>query len=262
MKRLVTIGDNCIDFYDVSGEMFPGGNPVNVAVYTRRMGAEAAYIGAVGNDMQGRFMLEAMRRKDIDVSRVKIIPGSTALTHVSIVEGNRVFGDYDEGVMADFKLDESDLRFISDFDMAASGLWGKIEGDFVKIRALGVMTAFDCSDRPDDPAAQTALPNTDIAFFSDDFSDDAELKAKLAHIAALGPRIVVATRGARGSLAFDGERYTHFGVPDVAIRDTMGAGDSFIAGFLNAYLSGKPIKDCMAEGTRQSGITLGYSGAW
>lgn len=36
--RLAAVGDNCIDLYDQTGDAYPGGNPVNVAVYTVRLG--------------------------------------------------------------------------------------------------------------------------------------------------------------------------------------------------------------------------------
>ena len=32
--KLAAVGDNCMDVYDRTGEAYPGGNPVNVAVYT------------------------------------------------------------------------------------------------------------------------------------------------------------------------------------------------------------------------------------
>ena len=45
MKRIACIGDNCVDFYDETGERYPGGNPVNVSVYFRRLGTPSSYIG-------------------------------------------------------------------------------------------------------------------------------------------------------------------------------------------------------------------------
>ena len=36
--RVAAIGDNCIDYYDSLNESYPGGNPVNVAVYIKRLG--------------------------------------------------------------------------------------------------------------------------------------------------------------------------------------------------------------------------------
>lgn len=42
-KRIcvAAVGDNCMDCYDDLGQSFPGGNPVNVAVYIRRLGGQA-----------------------------------------------------------------------------------------------------------------------------------------------------------------------------------------------------------------------------
>ena len=43
--KVAAVGDNCIDAYDNTGQSFPGGNPVNVAVYIKRLGGEASYTG-------------------------------------------------------------------------------------------------------------------------------------------------------------------------------------------------------------------------
>ena len=58
MIKIACVGDNCVDFYDNTNEAFPGGNPVNVAVYVRRLGGESAYLGAVGTDDHGRLKAE------------------------------------------------------------------------------------------------------------------------------------------------------------------------------------------------------------
>ena len=42
----------------------------------------------------------------------------------------------------------------------------------------------------------------------------------------------------------------------------MGAGDSFIAGFLYGLMRGQEIPACMALGAENSSVTLGYAGAW
>ena len=40
--KIAAVGDNCVDAYDQTGGAFPGGNPVNVAVYAVRLGGGAA----------------------------------------------------------------------------------------------------------------------------------------------------------------------------------------------------------------------------
>ena len=109
--RIAAAGDNCMDVYDKENKAFPGGNPVNVAVYVARLGGEAAYIGPVGTDAYGKQMMDAIQGKGVDVSRLKILEGTTAVTHVEIVDGDRVLGDYEEGVMADFQLDEEEIDY-------------------------------------------------------------------------------------------------------------------------------------------------------
>ena len=260
--KIACVGDNCVDYYDNTGEVFPGGNPVNVAVYVRRMGGQSAYLGAVGSDEYGGLILRALEEKGVDVRRVKRLPGATALSHVCLIDGERVFGDYDEGVMAQFVLAPGDVEFLCSHDLVVSGLWGRVEKSLAQIAARGVPVAFDCAERPEDEAAQIALPHTTLAFFSDDASDLERLKERLTAVAALGPRVVVATRGEKGSVAFDGAAFHTQGVLPCVVKDTMGAGDSYIAGFVMEYLRGKDIPACMAAGAASSAVTLGYVGAW
>ena len=78
--KVAAVGDNCVDAYDQTGEAFPGGNPVNVAVYTVRLGGEASYTGVVGDDAYGKLMKDSIAKKGVDVSHLKVMPGSRSGT--------------------------------------------------------------------------------------------------------------------------------------------------------------------------------------
>lgn len=260
--RIAAVGDNCMDVYDKENMAFPGGNPVNVAVYVARLGGEAAYIGPVGTDVYGAQMREAIAGKGVDVSHIKVLEGNTAITHVEIVDGDRILGDYDEGVMADFHLDDGDLDFMKGYQMVISGLWGMIEDDLPQIKDRGITVAFDFATRPYDPVSVKAVPYVDYGFFADDDKDEAELQEILKDLRSKGPKVVVVTRGVKGSLAYDGEQFYKGGIVPCEVVDTMGAGDSYIAGFLYAVCQGKSIPEAMAAGAANSSITIGYSGAW
>ena len=210
--KLAAVGSNCVDFYQnvEGGKAYPGGGPVNMAVYTVRLGGEASYIGPVGNDDFGALMRRAVAEKGVDVSHLSVREGKTAVTQVSLIDGERVFGDYDEGVLSDYVLSEDDLSFICTHDMVICDLWGKVEGQFCELKRRGMQTAFDCATR-----------------------------------------------------CFDGERFHSFGiVPCEKLVDTMGAGDSYIAGFLFGLVEGLPLEDCMAKGAANATVTLGYFGGW
>jgi fructoselysine 6-kinase len=77
-----------------------------------------------------------------------------------------------------------------------------------------------------------------------------------------GPNIVVVTRGEKGSIAYDGNEFTEFGIIECDVVDSMGAGDSYIAGFLMGILEEKSILECMKKGAQSSSETIGYFGAW
>ena len=94
--KLAAVGSNCIDYYNNvdNGKAYPGGGPVNMAVYTVRLGGEASYTGPVGSDGYGRIMREAVARKGVDISHMHVKEGSTAVSQVQLINGERVFGDY------------------------------------------------------------------------------------------------------------------------------------------------------------------------
>ncbi len=259
--KVGAIGDNCMDVYTQSGQAFPGGNPVNVAVYTMRLGGNASYVGAVGTDAYGDAMITALSEKGVDVSHLRREEGTTAVTEVSLRDGDRVFGDYTEGVMEFFRPSAGDIDFLATHDLVVSGLWGHAESAFPVLQARGIPVAFDCADTPDHPTALIALPHVDYAFFSADGDDEAVRTAMMA-VYAQGPRLVVATRGERGSMAYDGAAFYEQGIVACPVVDTMGAGDSFIAGALFGLMRGWSLQECMAHGAACSSVTIGYRGAW
>jgi fructoselysine 6-kinase len=259
--RIVTAGDNCIDVYKSLNKYYPGGNPVNVAVYLAKLGVEAAYVGVVGDDEYGRIMRDAIHQQGVDISHLHRITGQTAVTEVELVEHDRVFGDYFEGVLENFTLSEEDMAFIGEFPLLHTGIWGKLEGDLQKIRQQGLTVSFDFADKLDHEIVTKALPYVDYAFFSHDTADDF-IKEYLIHAWRSGPKLAVATLGINGSLAYDGIRFhTQAAIP-VEVVDTMGAGDAFIAGFLHSAQLQKDLDGCMEAGSRNASRIIRHFGAW
>ncbi len=262
MTRIVCIGDNCMDCYDETGERYPGGNPVNVSVYLQRLGSASSYIGAVGNDVFGTMIIDLLLERNVDVSHVKVLEGSTAVTHVQRIDGERVFGEDDPGVTAQLTLTEEDMNFIAGHDLAVTGLWGYTEKYLPLIQSRGIPIAYDASDHPDYPQCLQGMQYADLLFFSDDTAGEEQLREQMRSIAARGPKVVVAMRGSKGSLALEGEHFESFGIMECDVVDTMGAGDSYIAGFLKARLEGAGLRESMKKGSENSAVTIGYPGAW
>lgn len=260
--RLVAVGDNCMDVY-TNGDIFPGGNSVNVAVYTARLGGSASYVGFVGTDKNGKAMIEAVKNKNVDVSCLEISEGKTAVTQVELVNGERIFGDYDEGVLENFKLTEKQKNFIYTHDLVVSGLWGNVHDEFKDFHQHGLITAFDAATSPHHERTKAVLPYLNYFFYSiEEGNDSPELREEMRAFHAKGLKVIVVTMGEHGSIAFDGTTFTKFGIFPVEVVDTIGAGDSYIAGFLKGILEGKELKECMEIGARTASETISYFGSW
>ena len=66
-----------------------------------------------------------------------------------------------------------------------------------------------------------------------------------------------------GSMCYDGKDFHRFGIiPCEEVVDSMGAGDSYIAGFLKGMIEGKTIEEAMKLGAANATETLKYFGAW
>lgn len=99
----------------------------------------------------------------------------------------------------------------------------------------------------------------DIAFGSSEPDRaDAESTAFLAR----GARLAVITLGAAGSLATDGKRWVRSGAVATEVVDTTGAGDSFIAGFLDAYAKTLNLKECLAHGAMAGAAACRHRGGF
>ena len=236
--KLAAVGSNCIDYYNNldGGKAFPGGGPVNMAVYTVRLGGEAAYIGPVGNDSYGEIMMEAMKKKGVNISHLRVEEGKTAVSQVELVDGERILGDYEEGVLETYVLSDEDMDFIQNFDVVICDVWGKVEGQFKELKERGITTAFDCATYLESNASEQAIPYT---------------------------KYVICMMGTAGSMCYDGKDFHRFGIiPCEEVVDSMGAGDSYIAGFLKGMIEGKTIEEAMKLGAANATETLKYFGAW
>ncbi|MBQ1467157.1 MAG: hypothetical protein IIZ27_01650 [Solobacterium sp.] len=262
---LVCFGSHCIDRYHFpEGEVsYAGGGSVNCAVHAQMLGIPAAFAGSAGNDKAGELILRELKRYGADLSHVHIVAGNSAVCDVFVSEGERILGDYDDGVNDGYSLTEEDLRFIASADYCLCDLWGPNQKYFPVLKKLGAVIAYDCADRDEtDPRVREALPYTDIVFFSSG-QDDPVLRQRMLETKQKGPAIVAATLGEHGSIVLSDDGFTVCPACTVtSVTDTMGAGDAYAAGFLAGLYQKKSIPEAMAQGSREAAQTLSYHGAF
>lgn len=263
--RLLSIGDNCVDHYVELGRRFPGGNALNVAVYASRVpGIQADYVGAVGTDENGGFLLDQIRAQDLDAGKVLRWEGETAVTTILVRAGERVFAHYLEGVQKDAALPLQALPDPSGYDLIHFSVWGFGREHIQRIREVSeALLSCDFSNQLDDPRTGV-MPYLDYSFFSGRhlLERGVDPEARIRELKEKTPGVVVMTLGERGSIICDGEMVYRGWARPVEVVDTLGAGDSYIAEFLCGRLKGESIEKSIREGHRAAAETCRRLGAW
>lgn len=240
------VGDNCIDRYlPPMGDCLVGGNAVNVAVQLARLGRGVSYFGAVGDDRAGDAVRAALLANGVGTAGLRLCPGEpTARTDIeTLADGDRRFLFESFGACAGYRPGEEDLGRLRRMSHVHMG-W--LKGAVALRRALagcGAVLSQDLSvnNTPEelDPAG------LDIVFGS---AEPQQALAESERLLARGARLAVVTMGAAGSMARDGARLVRADAAAATVIDTTGAGDAFIAGFLDAHAKRLTLQECLERG--------------
>jgi fructoselysine 6-kinase len=232
---VISIGDNTCDGYLTIGQVFPGGNAVNVAVAVARSGGSSAYVGVVGDDARGRLLIDSLAAERVDTGRLSVVPGPTACCQVTHADGERQFRPLQRGV-GPFRPTEDDLAFAGTASIIHSTHRSGLEDDL--------------------------LPFVHIAEFSAAALDDRDCAELTRWAAARGPAYVLATRGSKGALLYDGAVSVSVSAASSIVIDSLGAGDSFIGRALYGLIYGEPTQVLLAASARAAARTCSTWGAF
>lgn len=263
MARILGLGDNTIDTYVSAGLQFPGGNAVNVAALTRRLGARSSYLGCWGDDAGGAILRAALTAEGVDLSHVReIAGGETARARIAHENGDRRFVGSRPGVRARYALGGRDLDFIAAHDAVHTSCNSDLDDELARIAGAARLLSYDFSEKWTAQRLERALPLVDIAFFSAPGRDDAACHDLLAQAIAAGSAVAVVTRGPRGAIGRAGDELRTQAPLPARVVDTLGAGDGLIAGFLVAHLGGASLADALAAGAAFAAELCGWQGAF
>ena len=231
------------------------------AVGLARLGVPVRFVGKIGADVWGDQCLETMRGAGVDSTFVERSVGTrTGVTVAISSTADRALVTY-PGAIAE--LTAADVPSAA-WDGAAhlhvssyylqEGLRPSVPELFRRARERGMTVSLDPGGDPTGHwrgDVREAVGLTDLflpnAVELEGIGGDADPVRCLTALEAEG-RQVVAKLGARGSLALVDGRPESVPAPAVGVVDTTGAGDSFNAGFLAAWLGRRALVDCIRDG--------------
>lgn len=253
---IATVGDNCIDRYGPPVNLSTvGGNALNVAVQLRRLGMRSAYFGAIGSDAAGRRTLDRLTENDVDIMGARATPGASGFTELTMgPDGDRIMGHEDFGVCRGYAPSDEDYDRLARMRHVHIGWMTDADLCLGRLAAAGVSISKDLAVNP-------GARDLDVAFASAGASAP-HARALLEAALAEGARLVVVTMAALGSVASDGTKLIEVRAKPTKVVDTLGAGDTFIAGFLAARAADRELADCLTAGHEAAAETCGHWGGF
>ena len=165
--RVASVGDNCMDRY--VGALVAeavGGNALNVAVRMHRLGYESAYLGAVGDDEDGRVILAALQEAGVDTSQVMVVPGFSGVTVVEVSQGERRFLSEEYGVAATYRVTHEAVQYLRGCAWVHAARLVHPSREMGELRSAGARLSWDFTDSWNDELVAAYCPYLDVAFFS------------------------------------------------------------------------------------------------
>jgi sulfofructose kinase len=229
-----------------------GGGPVGTALTAvARLGFRASFIGQVGDDFAGRFVISEFEREGVDVCSEVVQKDTDSSISVCLIDkktGDRTViskrGELAEVGPEALRVGAAgggSILHVDGYDMGAAIAAARIA------KENGTAVVYDCGSVYD--GTEELLKYTNVAVTSEKFArqmfGDAPLKDACYRLRECGPEYIGVTLGGRGAVGLDGERFFEVPAFDVEVVDTTGAGDAFHGGLDAGVLLGLDFERAM-----------------
>jgi sugar/nucleoside kinase (ribokinase family) len=272
---VITFGDTCVDLIMTGEDVVPefgqveklvedyalemGGSCNIFACQAAKLGLRVAVLGKVGDDDFGRLILRRLAACGVDTAHVVVDTGLKTGLGIALCQADdRAILTYLGTINALGPEDVSDgflgtarhLHHGSYF--LHTGLLAHMPDIFQRARRLGLSTSLDTNWDPDEawdgtleqlwPLTDIFMPNEQEARFIAGCDD---VDGAVGRIRAKGVPTVALKLGAAGARVYAGPAPYTCRVDPATGGDSVGAGDSFDAGFLAGWLRGMPPERCL-----------------
>ncbi|HEY0635763.1 MAG TPA: PfkB family carbohydrate kinase [Gammaproteobacteria bacterium] len=283
MARILAVGNATLDIINIvddypaedmevratAQQIRRGGNAANTLVALSQLGHQCSWAGTLANEPNGSLIVADLARYQIDVSAVhSVAQGKVPTSYVALNRrnGSRTIVHYRD-------LPEYDHRDFAQIDLTTFD-WIHFEGR--NLDEVLLMMAQVRKSRPDiplslevekvRPSIDRLFPFATVLLFSKEFArhhgyqEAAPFLQKLRG-SGVGAQLVCAW-GELGAYALDstGELFQATAHSPEQVVDTLGAGDVFNAGIIDALVSGNNLAAALHEATRLAGKKCGIYG--
>lgn len=252
MNKVFCIGELLIDL--INNEAKAGGAPANVCASVCKLGGDSYFLGQVGDDDYGKFLLDTLKSVNINTDML-VKEGQTTLAVVSIDEkGERDF-KFKRGSDGEYSFESIDLEKITSHDIVHFGsatgfLEGELKNTYFKLLNYcvknNIFVSFDpnyrdaliTEDKIDSfiKDCKEFIKYSDFIKLSDEeikiITKEEDLVKGIKALHNMGAKVVAITLGSKGTLISTKEYSKIVSSIEIEQVDSTGAGDAFVGAVL------------------------------
>lgn len=248
---------------------FPGGTEANVACAVARLGGAACAFGRVGSDAHGALLRASFEEEGVAIDYLTSEPGLPSASATVLVDASGekaiVYAPMPPAPLdlarLDTALSTSRIAYLMPYAL------DELLAVRRAARERGTRVAIDLEAAlvPDREAMRSRIALADIVFFNEEGfrsgTGQSPSAAALAEVLRAGPQVVVVTLGAGGAMALDANGFVHQEAFAADVVDTTGAGDTFNAAFLVAWLAGQRLAQALRHACAAASCAVAAVGA-
>ncbi len=273
---------------------YPGGSVFNTAVAAARLGVTTGFFSGLSTDLFGERLAAVLTAAGVDSALAARSDRPTTLAFVTLTDGQASYAFYDENT-AGRMLAQADLPdlpeavtavFFGGISLAVepcaeayAALAARASADRLVMLDPNIRPGFIADEARFRERMDRMLVAADVVKISDEdlewLMGEGALADRAAALLEKGPALILVTEGAEGVTAYGAGDPLRVPAQRVEVVDTVGAGDTFNAGFLaglgdagamdkasvRAGLSAEVLEAALTLGVRAAAVTVSRAGA-
>ncbi len=263
--QLVALPCLCVDVFDGTDQILPGGEALNFAAQACRFPEiQVSLLGIIGKDTYAQSILNSIAEFPIDASQVRVneaYPTASNYTYLT-PEGDRYYHEdsWDGRIFDGQKLTPAEIDTICHADVVFVNFWAFCFREIIalkKTHSFRLAVDFDVYRNFDD--MEQYAPYVDYFMIS----GSEEFLPIFENFSKKYDGLFNMSLAERGSVTYEhGHVHQVKAVPVKAVIDTTGCGDAYHAGFVCAHMLGESIEAAMQKGSEIASEVLSHYGGF
>lgn len=226
-----------------------GGSASNFTVGISRLGVKTGIIARIGRDYFGKLAKKEFKKEEVDTQRLLMSDEKTGMVFIAVEPpGERSMYTF-IGANQKFNLEKEDINYIKNSKILhITQMYKDVvdeaskHANFLSFNPGPILSSFELEK------LEKIIKRTNILFLNQkemNILTETSIDEGIPMLQDIGAEIVIVTCGEEGAYLYKEEEVIHSPARKVKVIDTTGAGDSFAAGFIAAFIKEKELKECL-----------------